>query len=733
MAMLALSERLRQAYLALPLPHAAKQRLVGLIYRAAGPAFRGTVHYETWKKSHTALLARPQPISDISISQLEAATRFESAPGQPVVSIIVCVQQGYLPALRCLHRIAVHPPKAAFEVILIDDACSDGEMHRLAVVPGLRIERNDAPIGYARSCNRAADLAGGEYLHFLSDQILVHEGWLDSLLCAFELRPDCALVGPKLLLPDGRLQAAGGVVWRDGSAWHFGHGDDPSRSDYSYLRETDYCSGVAIVTPKALFKRLGRFTLADSTVHCEDVDLAFKARASGARVYFQPGSLVSQIPNGIAGAESAGRTQLENAHAIRASWGNVLETEHRPYDHGVRIARERLKARRTLLVLDQYVPKPDRDAGSRSVWDIVTTLVVDGWNVKFWPHTLWYEPGYAERLQSLGVEVIYGAEHSDRFGTLLEELGASLAAVLINRPLVAKEYVSQVRRHSRAKVLYYGHDIHYLRLREEARVSGIRPGSEQRLMSRLEPRIWKMSDVVLYASDSEVAEVRSFDPRIQVRHIPLLAFDRFGAPHAGKRPAKPRILFVAGSGHRPNRDGALWLMREVLPILRRCGIDFELKVVGSNVSSEMRGFISPDTNWLGWLDDYELDQFYQSSDLAVVPLRYGAGVKGKVAEALRWGLPLVTTPAGVQGLTGLERIVPVCAEAEQFAAEIQRVLATPAVQERMSREMIEFAKARFSRGAMHAALAEALRLDRATVTAPHRLTTVRAADLRAGA
>ncbi len=181
--------------------------------------------------------------------------------GQPVVSIIVCAQHGYDEALRCLHRIATHRPSASFEVILIDDACDDPAMARLARVPGLRVERQAAPIGYARCCNRATDLANGEYLHFLSDQILIHDGWLDSLLRVFQTHPDCALVGPKLLLPDGRLQAAGGVVWRDGSAWHLGHGDDPARSDYSYLRETDYCSGAAILVPRAVFKKLGRFTV----------------------------------------------------------------------------------------------------------------------------------------------------------------------------------------------------------------------------------------------------------------------------------------------------------------------------------------------------------------------------------------------------------------------------------------------------------------------------------------
>jgi O-antigen biosynthesis protein len=730
---MALSERLRQAYLALPLSTTTKRRLVNVVYRTAGPVFRGMVHYETWKRAHAAVIAAPRPIEDSPLAQLESDTSFEAVSGQPIVSIIVCAQHGYRAALRCLHRIATHRPRVTFEVILIDDACDDARMGQLAQIPGLLVETYSAPVGFARCCNRGADLAHGEFLHFLGDEIIVHDGWLDTLLRVFEARSDCGVVGPKLLLPDGRLHAAGGVVWRDGSAWHFGHGDDPARPEYSYLRETDYCSGVAILVPSAQFEKLGRFTTSDAAASCEDVDLAFKVRASGARVYFQPAAQVCHLGHDTAAAKSIGRKQLENAHAIRASWGEVLDAEHRPYDSGVRIARERLRPRRTVLVLDHYVPKPDRDAGSRSIWDIMATLVADGWIVKFWPHTLWYEPGYTEQLQTLGVEVIFGAEHSNRFGHLLQELGPSLTAVLINRPMVAREYLSQVRQHSKAKVLYYGHDIHYLRLLEQARVLGVRPNGEQRLFARMEPRIWKLSDVVLYPSDSEVATVRALDPRIDTRQIPILAFDRFGTPRSGRRCERAKLLFVAGFGHPPNRDGALWLMREVLPILRGLGVAFELQVVGSNAPYEFKSLLSVDVRMLGQVSDPELDQLYQTSDLALVPLRYGAGVKGKVVEALRWGLPLVTTPSGAQGLAGLERIVPLCADSVQFAAQIERLLSEPAEFERMSRNMIEFARARFSRDAMRTVLVDALRPDRTTLTAPHRLATVAVTGLRAGA
>ncbi len=733
MSTVALSERLRQAYLALPLSTATKRHLVNVIYRAAGPVFRGTVHYESWRLAHSAVETNPRPVEHLSVEQLEAQTSFDPLASSPQVSIIVHAKQGYPAALRCLHRIATHRPEASIEVILVDDGCSDPAMARLAKVPGLRVETLGTPAGYARCYNRAADLARGQYLHFLSDEVIVHDGWLDSLLRVFDIRADCALVGSKLLLPNGRLQAAGGVIWRDGSAWHFGHGDEPGRSEYSYLRETDYCSGVAIVIPTALFKRVGRFTVSDVCKSGEDVDLAFKVRAGGARVYFQPSSWVTQSEQKFAEVDDGGNKHLERSHALRATWGDVLDAEHRPYDSGVRQARERLKVRRTILVLDHYVPKPDRDTGSRSVWDIMVTLLADGWNVKFWPHTLWYEPGYTEQLQAIGVEVVYGAEHANRFARLLQELGSSLAAVLVNRPLVAKEYLSQIRQYSRAKVLYYGIDIHHLRLREQARVLGVRSSHEERLMARLEPRIWKLSDVVFYPSDTEVAEVRKHDPAIDVRLLPMLAFDRFAKPRTAVHRDRARLLLVAGFGHPPNRDGALWLMRDVLPMLRARGVAFELNVVGSNVPDELRPFLYPDIRILGSISDFELDQLYQTSDLALVPLRYGAGVKGKVVEALRWGLPLVTTPTGAQGLPGLERIVPVCENTVQFAEQIERVLNNPADIETISRRLIEFARARFSRDAMRRSLSDALRADRATMTTPHKVPSTQATGLRVGA
>ena len=122
-------------------------------------------------------------------------------------------------------------------------------------LPGVVYLRNDTNAGFIASCNRGARTARGKYLVFLNNDTRVTKGWLASLLETFALESKAGLVGSKLVYPDGRLQEAGGIIWRDGSGWNRGKFQDPEKPEYNYLKEVDYCSAASIMIPKALFRR----------------------------------------------------------------------------------------------------------------------------------------------------------------------------------------------------------------------------------------------------------------------------------------------------------------------------------------------------------------------------------------------------------------------------------------------------------------------------------------------
>ena len=252
----------------------------------------------------------------------------------PVVSIVIPCHDGVAITDACLRSLVeTLPANFRGEIIVVDDASTDSTTESLrawaAADPRVKPLRNAKNLGFLETANRGAKAATGEFLIFLNNDLVLLPGWLPPLLRTFRDFPDAGGVGGKLIFPDGTLQEAGGMLFRDGSAAHFGRGDHALAAPlYNFVRPADYCSAALLATPRALFTELGGFDRAYAPAYYEDTDYCCAVRAAGRRIYYQPESAAIHVEGASCGTDLTKgvkrHQQINQAHFAK-KWRKLLQ------------------------------------------------------------------------------------------------------------------------------------------------------------------------------------------------------------------------------------------------------------------------------------------------------------------------------------------------------------------------------------------------------------------------
>lgn len=608
-----------------------------------------------------------------STSKQEAAKLVFPVPSEePEVSIVIPIYNKWQYTLNCLKSIYENTD-GNYEVVVINDASTDETAEVLSKAKNLRVVRNEQNAGFVGSCNRGARASKGHYILFLNNDTMVTKGWLPPLLEVIK-KEDVGAVGAKLLYPDGMLQEAGGIIWNDGTAWNYGRGDNPDKPEYNYVREVDYCTGACLLVKRELFEKAGGFDERFKPGYCEDSDLCLSLRNMGYKVIYQPVSVVVHFEGVSCGTDTSSgikRYQEINRPKFVEKWSRVLQKDHYPPDaQNVFLARDRVSGKRILLI-DHYVPIYDQDAGSFDMFSMLKILVDLGNKVTFIGDSLLRLEPYTQGLQQKGIEVIY-APYVLSAEVYIEKYGRFFDIVILSRAHVALKYLDGVKRYcTRAKTIYDTVDLQFLRESRQASIENndkLRKQAEQTKANEL--YLAKNTDITFVVSPVEKEVLLKEDPSLNVEVI-------IRSVHSVTTPQKPfsdrkDILFIGGFAHPPNIDAVVYFVEEIFPLIKQKMPDVHFYIVGSNPPKEVLSLRSNAVVVTGYMKD--VAPYFDNCRVFVAPLRYGAGVKGKILLSMSYGMPVVTTSVGAEGMALADGVNALIAdEAEEFAAKVARL------------------------------------------------------------
>jgi len=554
------------------------------------------------------------------------------------VSIVLLTHNHLAFTYQCLKSI-FKQTRVSYELIIVDNASEDRTGLFLDEISNVKIIKNKTNLRFSKACNQGAAVANGDYLLFLNNDTIVTPNWLNSLVEVAEKNYDCGAVGSKLVFPDGRLQEAGSIIWKDGSAKGYGRGLDPEAPEFSYLRQVDYCSAASLLVQKRLFDDIGGFGEQYFPAYYEDTDLCKRIWEKGYKVYFQPESKV------IHNEFTTNRLKVKEYSAITRKifmddWQAKLTEQLMPLEKNILFARNRKQGKK-ILILDDIIPNPERGRGYCRMYQLIQLLNQLGYVITFYPllEGNKYEP-YTRYLQQLGIEVFFG-DNLD-FKKFAQDRQKYYDIIFVSRPHNMEKTIETINNFFPqaaliydAEALYSARDILWEKINPVKQNTGFRKWTYDR-----EIKLMSFADKVVLVSSAERDSLLKImnEPKKIAIWGHSLKIEKTSNPFCQRK----GLLFVGGylSSGSPNEDAIVNFTEKVFPLIRK-RVDCKLYIVGQCSSKAIKRSASRTVVVTGHVCD--IRNFYEKSRVFVVPHRFSAGLSWKAHEAMAYGLPTVVS------------------------------------------------------------------------------------------
>ncbi len=561
----------------------------------------------------------------------------------PEVSIITFFSGSIRQTLNCLYTLEQFDKNISKEIIIVNNENSENAVKFLEGIPEVTIINGDKNLSFVENINKGIKFAKAEYIYLLNSNVEVQENYLSHLLEVFKTKENVGAVGSKIVSPDNTLQEAGCLILKKSEIITIGRGEAIDDPQYDYLRKVDYCSGNSL-----LFHRInteGNLNLLDeafSSVDSGVADLCLRLKnEQKLDIYYQPLSEVVHFEN-ISNKEK--EFFAKDKSPFLKKWDNYFTNEIK---------------KPNFLFLEENMPKPDQDSGSRRFLEIVKILQKNGHRiilaVKHFDEST--DRSYVKFLRSIGVQVCMDyVTTKDRIVKVADQIEGAIHSVdiiWIFRPIGFYHWYNQIKNKiSGKKIVYDMVDLHYLRMeRENNYIDVITKEREKEIEFFKEKEYFGMntSDAVLSISDEEKNTVSKngvkYDKIFTVSNIhkPVNANTVGFSKREG-------VLFIGGYNHLPNIDAVKFLHESIMPLVWKRNENIKVFILGPDFPGDLKQkYHSDKFQILGY--QKSVDHWFENARVFVAPLRYGAGVKGKIGQALEFKLPVVTTEIGAEGMS----------------------------------------------------------------------------------
>ncbi len=506
----------------------------------------------------------------------------------------------------------------------------------------------------------------GDIVILLDDSAMVQEGAINSLLEQYQRHQGKCVVGSKTIDTNENIVQAGYILWKDHKCEAYGYGCSWGEPEYEYVREVDILSQNGMMFSVRHWNTYIQSIETFGKSFVAAVDFCLTMKSQGLPLVFQPLSLLMERKKTL----DFKKTINLNSEKLWLKWEHFCEEELTDKGGEEKLDIVNRKEHKFIMLLaDASVAEYDTNAGHKCIYYYLKVFLSLGARIIYLVDNMLYSDKYTVFYQQMGVFVTYGKRWDEKRMLLLERYLDQFQYAFLNRPQVASKYVHFLRRNPNVIIAHFGCDLHYLRLQREYEVTGdnnILEAAEK--IKEIETSLIEQVNFTGYPSRAEVDLLKKNFPKFHIQYFPLYYYKEYNKVCRKKN--TEGILFVGGFEHRPNIDAAIWLINEIIPLIRETGINDKVFLVGSKPPEEILALQRSDIIVTGYITDEELQKLYEDCKVAVAPLRFGAGMKGKVLEAMYYGIPLVTTDIGAEGLWDISNILKIGNDKKEISEKI---------------------------------------------------------------